>query len=464
MNSIPQIMELFLTSTAKVLSSADGSDFGHRLELIASANAAMMQGLLADLLHQQDEAIAQTGQRKRDWVVLRRDSRTLTTAFGELRFKRRYYRHRKTGEYAYLLDRYLGIEAYAKVNGDVRQKAVELAEQGPYARSAAAACPGGISRMSVGNYVRELERFPMLETEGECRAVKQLYVEADEDHTALQEGGQAQVKLVYIHEGCIWENGRKKLVNARYATFPLHWDSDRIWKTVDRYICTQYDPETLEQVYLSGDGAPWIRKGEEWLYPCVPVLDSYHTLKALRSLCGGDRKLSAAFMRCVWEDRREDALNLCADMLQSVGEAERKKKQKTADYLLNNWVRIRNQRQPGAVGCSAEGHVSHVLSARLSSRPLGWSKENLMNMAQLRIMRANGQLISYEALRGRRKDAKEINEAERVVHTKHFQNSVTRAGRTCLQGAVKKLPILTNGKNSPLYQCLHGISLCSAVS
>ena len=30
----------------------------------------------------------------------------------------------------------------------------------------------------------------------------------------------------------------------------------------------------------------------------------------------------------------------------------------------------------GAVwGCSAEGHISHVLSARESSRPMGWSKK-----------------------------------------------------------------------------------------
>lgn len=27
----------------------------------------------------------------------------------------------------------------------------------------------------------------------------------------------------------------------------------------------------------------------------------------------------------------------------------------------------------GVIGCSAEGHVSHVLSSRMSSRPMGWS-------------------------------------------------------------------------------------------
>jgi hypothetical protein len=35
-------------------------------------------------------------------------------------------------------------------------------------------------------------------------------------------------------------------------------------------------------------------------------------------------------------------------------------------------------------GCSAEGHVSHVLSDRMSSRPMGWSRQGCDKMSQLR--------------------------------------------------------------------------------
>jgi len=31
--------------------------------------------------------------------------------------------------------------------------------------------------------------------------VRVLYIEADEDHVALQEGGIVEAKLVYVHEG-----------------------------------------------------------------------------------------------------------------------------------------------------------------------------------------------------------------------------------------------------------------------
>lgn len=58
-------------------------------------------------------------------------------------------------------------------------------------------------------------------------------------------------------------------------------------------------------------------------------------------------------------------------------------------YLSNNWKGIRNQKQLQH-GCSAEGHVSHVLSARLSSRPMVWSAEGANKISLLRTYRANG--------------------------------------------------------------------------
>ncbi len=54
-------------------------------------------------------------------------------------------------------------------------------------------------------------------------------------------------------------------------------------------------------------------------------------------------------------------------------------------YLNNQWrgIRARRKYEHLLVGCSAEGHVSHVLSARLSSRPMGWSYLGANQMAHL---------------------------------------------------------------------------------
>ena len=58
-------------------------------------------------------------------------------------------------------------------------------------------------------------------------------------------------------------------------------------------------------------------------------------------------------------------------------------------------------------GCSAEGHVSHVLSERLSSRPMGWSQSGADRMSKLRCYERNhGREKIIELVRCSRKARK----------------------------------------------------------
>ena len=59
-------------------------------------------------------------------------------------------------------------------------------------------------------------------------------------------------------------------------------------------------------------------------------------------------------------------------------------------YVLENWAAIRRTLRNKLVqGCSAESHVSHVLSDRLSSRPLSWSQKGADKMSKLRCYERN---------------------------------------------------------------------------
>ncbi len=44
-------------------------------------------------------------------------------------------------------------------------------------------------------------------------------------------------------------------------------------------------------------------------------------------------------------------------------------------------------------GCSAEGHVSHVYAARMSSRPMAWRCKGVDQMSRMRVMAANGKSV-----------------------------------------------------------------------
>lgn len=63
-------------------------------------------------------------------------------------------------------------------------------------------------------------------------------------------------------------------------------------------------------------------------------------------------------------------------------------------------TKLRLRHQNGVKGSNTEGHVSHVLSSRISSRPMGWSIKGATKMAKLRAYELNGgdmlELIRYQ--------------------------------------------------------------------
>lgn len=66
--------------------------------------------------------------------------------------------------------------------------------------------------------------------------------------------------------------------------------------------------------------------------------------------------------------------------------------EESGSYILSNWTaaKIRLENRKSVKGCSAEGNVSHVLSSRMSSRPMGWSRTGADKMARLRAYYWNG--------------------------------------------------------------------------
>lgn len=108
-------------------------------------------------------------------------------------------------------------------------------------------------------------------------------------------------------------------------------------------------------------------------------------------------------------DRKEDATNQLRKTIQSGTKAQfveqvkqlegyltrnggRTRMEKAKRYILSNWTaaKIRLKQKDGVKGSSTEGHVSHVLSSRMSSRPMGWSRTGASKMSQLRAYYLNG--------------------------------------------------------------------------
>ena len=93
--------------------------------------------------------------------------------------------------------------------------------------------------------------------------------------------------------------------------------------------------------------------------------------------------------------------------------------EEAAEYILSNWTaaKLRLRHKEGVLGSSTESHVSHILSARMSSRPMGWSRKGAAKMAELRAYFFNGgnmlELVRYQKNVGIEKENIRIKEEKK---------------------------------------------------
>ena len=86
----------------------------------------------------------------------------------------------------------------------------------------------------------------------------------------------------------------------------------------------------------------------------------------------------------------------------------RELKTKKEIYLYLSLLFLVAFKDPDYIGCSTEGHISHILSARLSSRPLSWCREGVDQMSRLRAFKANSGNV-YDLVKERSKKNRNKN-------------------------------------------------------
>lgn len=105
------------------------------------------------------------------------------------------------------------------------------------------------------------------------------------------------------------------------------------------------------------------------------VLDIYHLNKAIIEATGRQPERRKEIYSVIGAGNKEMFREITRQLYRSaVTEKERKKIEDFRRYILNNWEGIKIYGEEACGGSCTEGHVSHVLSSRLSSRPMGWSQ------------------------------------------------------------------------------------------
>lgn len=373
--------------------------------------------MIQESLELMDGMLQESPIRKRNWLIESRSTKQLVTSLGTVHFSKTLFTNRETGKSEYLLDRIMGLSRHERMTEDAEAKMLEEAVQTSYRRGGEeSSLEAEVSKQTVKNKLHCLE-FPKNE---ECpekkKAVEYLYIDADEDHVSLQfrkqkgdlvrnEIGQKNncliTKLVYVYEGVEPESpgGRRhKLVNPYYFCRVCNGEDNlKFWDEVYSYIDSHYDLGKVKKVYVNGDGGSWILSGMRRHSGITYVLDGFHLEEYLTKLTSHmlDSREEAKEELCrIIRREGKEAFHEKVDELEGyVGTgAGLERMEKAREYIVSNWMaaKARLRHKDGVKGCSAEGHVSHVLSSRMSSRPMGWSERGAAKMAQLRAYHLNG--------------------------------------------------------------------------
>lgn len=342
-------------------------------------------------------------QRDKHTVILRHTkTRRMVSGMGELNLTRRLYFNKVSGKYFFAVDELLNMEKYSRVESELKTKLINDAMLTSYGK-ASKLSNGCVSRQTVHNLVKGVAPKRLEVQAKGLKAVEQIYIEADEDHIHLNNGKSAEVKLVYVHEGRERINrGRTALIGARY--FVSISNGNEIWDCVTDYLYAQYDTRNAE-IHLSGDGANWIKQGLIAIPKAQYHLDKFHVYKSVTDATAGDKRLRNQIINSIKLGDSKSVQALYMQRWGGLGTARaRNRLYDSLQYIENNFDSIDLTAENN---CSAEGHVSHVLSARLSSRPMAWSLAGAEKMAQLRAFYFNGGNFS-ELYQGRTEPATEI--------------------------------------------------------
>ncbi|ERM93234.1 hypothetical protein O163_01125 [Caldanaerobacter subterraneus subsp. yonseiensis KB-1] len=411
------------------------------------------------IIEELDRIIKEDKRRKDKWVVERKDKKRLTTVLGDIEYERTYYKSKEDGRYTYLVDDALEIGRHDRIEKGVKIKLVENAIEESYERSSKKACPEELSKQTVLNAIREIGEVEVKREIKEKKEVRVLYIEADEDHVPLQDGRDETPRLVYIHEGREEKNGRNVLKNVYYKAY-VGEKAEDIWIDVANYIEDNYKEEKIEKIYIAGDGAPWIKEGLKWILKSRFVLDRYHLNKYVLKATSKEPKYRDKIWRAINEGDKEGVKKVFDELIKAAEEEREKEKIKEArKYILNNWegIKIYNEDED-VIGCSAEGHISHVFSARLSRNPLGWSREGLKLMAKLRVFSKNGGDLR-EVEWGKKKN---INAGSYKLTKKQIKEAVRRV-KTSTNEKINNITVLNIGKVTPIYRVLRALKYAQVI-
>ena len=417
-----EMQEIFAESFEEIIKANNYAEFNKKYVL---KSVVVLQKALGKFYEHLDEYIRGSEWRTRNGYIVKDNvKKSILTSLGYIEYTKTIYKD-KDGYTVCLLDDYVGLKPKERMMDDARERILEDVIDSSYRKAGmVASILEGVHKQTVKNLIMETE-IPKIKYKGnDKKVVDILYIEADEDHVALQNkfkkkeyiidknGNKRKKKntiidkLVYCFEGKELEapiSKRKRLINPHYfaGVYKGTNENNKLWEEVYEYIDSKYDLEKVKKIYISGDGAPWIKEGVNYFEQAIFVMDEFHVLKYVIKSTNVLQDSQEEGMHRIFEALRNNDKTELENIFGKIYDeckttTERENINECHEYFMNQFesICIRFQKNEEILGCSAEAHVSHILSNRLSSRPMGWSIKGCNNISKLIAYHYNGGSIA----------------------------------------------------------------------
>lgn len=357
-------------------------------------------------------------QRPAGWVVVGFRERTLVTRFGEVRIRRRLYRDGHK-EYHFLLDEYLGLNAYQAATPEMQamctalcgqmsfRKGADFLEQwlaGLLSHSSCWRLLQSTGEAAAGAIVEEVEAVfvrgePIAQTG--ARTVERLYIEADGVYVRLQKQPQKHLELcsAIAYEG--WE----RLPGAREAyrlcekrAYCHVGNRVSFWEGVSLAWAHKWDLCQMHEVIIGGDGATWIRSGLDTFARATWQLDGFHLSRACRQAFGA--QAGPELYQLLRKDNAAEVQTSLKQTPVRKGKQAQRAHQWVAKVTQEQWGldwRVRqglSMEEARGLGCM-EGNQAQLLAARMKGKGRSWSPNGAYHMAKVQELLANNEVQNW---------------------------------------------------------------------
>lgn len=370
--------------------------------------------LYEKFLTELDERFKNSRERREKYNVKETKEKHLISTVGYLYFQSTAYYDKKTNKRYVFIREILNLKPYQRMTNEAEYQLTKYAMEDNMSQAGKHALRNTvISRSTVSKKLAKLDGSIKENIEKSTNQPDVLYIEMDEIHANLQEGGNKICPCAIVHEG--YEEDfvkRKKLKNVRYfASAKLSYEE--LWEVIFDYVDKKYDIDKFKKIFVSGDGAPGIKNYTNCFPNAIFVLDPFHYAKKhLKYIFKDEIELQNLADGYIRNDLIEDFKRLVDAQIEKYPEQE-KKMIEHMNYILNNVDGIKNQKDKDyKVHCSMEGHVNQGFARYITSSPYGFSEKGLENKLKLLVYHANKHELTiedYYNLKFGENDYEEIN-------------------------------------------------------